>query len=84
MCGICGWITKETSIPISWRLNQIEELNKTLIHRGPDEQNIWVSEDTSCLFGHTRLIVVDQNPFINYYSKTMTSLTKHDISKYQL
>lgn len=55
MCGITGWIDFKRSLR-----NQgdcLSEMARTLTHRGPDEQNIWLSEHAA--FGHRRLIVVD-------------------------
>lgn len=55
MCGITGWIdwhhdlTKEKFI--------IEKMTDTLVKRGPDASNIWISHHA--LFGHKRLVVVD-------------------------
>ena len=55
MCGITGWI--------DWRRDLRKErativrMAESLYHRGPDEQNIWLTPNAA--FGHARLIVVD-------------------------
>lgn len=55
MCGICG--------SVSWtdteRTSLIQRMTMELTHRGPDDKNTWSSTDKKCIFGHSRLIVVD-------------------------
>ncbi len=53
MCGING-------IVFSQRSNlafEVGQMNKTIIHRGPDDQRVKVLE--KCTFGHVRLSIVD-------------------------
>lgn len=60
MCGICGsvsWNNDDTSN--TERKNQIKRMTAELTHRGPDDENTWSSTDNTCIFGHSRLIVVD-------------------------
>ena len=57
MCGITGIINFRKNVK-----NQVpilKQMIKTLVHRGPNEQNIYT--DNNVLLGHDRLIVVDPN-----------------------
>ncbi len=52
MCGIVGFYSK-----ISDKEHIINEQLKTLYHRGPDDQNIYI--DNNIAFGHSRLAIID-------------------------
>jgi len=49
MCGICGFNWKDEKT--------IKEMNKTLIHRGPDFQGYYTDQNLS--LGHVRLSILD-------------------------
>ncbi len=69
MCGIVGFYSKRTDKkPI------IEQQLKTLYHRGPDDNNIYLNQNIA--FGHTRLAIID----INHAQQPM----KDDSSRYIL
>jgi asparagine synthase (glutamine-hydrolysing) len=58
MCGIVGFINcknyrRDDSVSI------IHKMNKSLNHRGPDDEGIWVDQDYGIAFGHRRLSVID-------------------------
>lgn len=55
MCGITGWI--DFKQPLHQQESILRKMTDTLKHRGPDDQNIWLSSHAA--FGHRRLIVVD-------------------------
>ena len=55
MCGIFGVIKKEGKIDIA----NFKILNSKQIHRGPDEQGIWVNADGRVALGHNRLSIID-------------------------
>jgi len=55
MCGIFGKISIK---PITNIQQCVESLNK-LIHRGPDDSGIWISERQNVFFGHRRLSIID-------------------------
>lgn len=55
MCGIAGII--DFNNDLTKQECQIKTMTNTLQHRGPDEQQEWISEHVA--FGHKRLIVVD-------------------------
>jgi asparagine synthase (glutamine-hydrolysing) len=56
MCGIAGYVSWD-SPPSAAVLRTME---KTLIHRGPDEGNIWCNQ--ICGFAHRRLRIIDLSP----------------------
>ncbi|GGM25122.1 asparagine synthetase B [Paraliobacillus quinghaiensis] len=55
MCGITGLI--DFNNDLTKQESQIKTMANALQHRGPDEQQEWISEHVA--FGHKRLIVVD-------------------------
>lgn len=54
MCGIAGFLNR----PSKWR-QDIIRMNQRMIHRGPDAQSYWSSEEHDAVLGHVRLAVVD-------------------------
>lgn len=57
MCGINGLIGyKRNSI------EQIQKMNGTIVHRGPDAEGVWVSDDSDVVFGHRRLSILELSP----------------------
>lgn len=54
MCGICG-IYNKRGIEIS--KEEIEDMKKTMIHRGPDEEGIYIEESIG--LGFQRLKIID-------------------------
>ncbi|WP_332237547.1 asparagine synthase (glutamine-hydrolyzing) [Sporolactobacillus sp. KGMB 08714] len=55
MCGITGWIDWRKDLRNEGKT--IENMARTMEHRGPDDLNIWLSPKAA--FGHARLVVVD-------------------------
>lgn len=55
MCGICGIVSFKESDLVS-KIN-IERMNATLQHRGPDYNNTWLNH--SVALGHSRLSIID-------------------------
>lgn len=57
MCGIAGIIDRSES------LERLEahgrSMLNTLIHRGPDDEGIWLNQDDGLLLGHRRLAIQD-------------------------
>jgi len=58
MCGIAGvfeygWGQGSLSVEL------IDEMRDTLLHRGPDGEGTWISEDRRVGLGHRRLAIVD-------------------------
>ena len=55
MCGIFGYINPLKALTKEELLKVI----KTLLHRGPEEQGIWQSDDATVGLCHTRLAIID-------------------------
>ena len=58
MCGIAG-IFSISGKPIEDGDARIRRMTEQLIHRGPDEKNVYASPDGNLFLGHTRLAIVD-------------------------
>lgn len=54
MCGIAGFCNRKGN----WQ-KDIENMNRRMLHRGPDAGGVWSNEDESVVFGHRRLSIVD-------------------------
>jgi asparagine synthase (glutamine-hydrolysing) len=56
MCGIAGIFghTTTPSLP-----DMAEAMVASLIHRGPDDNGVWVDEDANIALGHRRLSILD-------------------------
>jgi asparagine synthase (glutamine-hydrolysing) len=59
MCGINGIVTRDGS-----RVDaaQIVAMRDTMLHRGPDDEGVWVSGDGRAGLGHRRLSIIDLSP----------------------
>ncbi len=58
MCGISGIIETNKVVQIDKKYS-IEQVNKTLHHRGPDSNGCWVDKSNRVGFGHCRLSIID-------------------------
>lgn len=57
MCGIAGILATGTvQEQLEWLLKRME---KALLHRGPDDQGIYIAANRNCAFTHTRLAILD-------------------------
>src|SRR5271157_137527 len=55
MCGIAGFFGKfHTAVP---RPLVLQKMVAALVHRGPDEQGVWLDDWTG--LGHARLSIID-------------------------
>lgn len=52
MCGICGFAGEGTD-------EDLARMSRRLVHRGPDDQAVWVDPDRRVFLGHRRLEVAD-------------------------
>ena len=57
MCGIVGFICKESNHENN--LVKLENIKKTLYHRGPDDHGIWHDKRFNVYLGHQRLSILD-------------------------
>ena len=55
MCGIAGVIKFNGSV----RLEQLKSMTDSIIHRGPDGEGHWISDNEKVGFGHRRLSIID-------------------------
>lgn len=55
MCGIIGIFSSQNNVSKEILKKSI----KTLLHRGPDSQKIWISPHKNVGLGHTRLSIID-------------------------
>lgn len=61
MCGITGFVVPGgVSRPSAEHL--LSGMTDTIIHRGPDDQGMWVQEDRGVALGHRRLSILDLSP----------------------
>ena len=65
MCGIVGFFCPESVTNKEILLNMMNKI----IHRGPDDDGFYISENDSIAFGHKRLSIIDieggKQPFIS-------------------
>ncbi len=59
MCGITGFHTRESAVADQLRHN-IEQAVRSLTHRGPDDEGIWLGEGVG--LAHRRLSILDLSP----------------------
>ena len=68
MCGFVGFVNYKKDI--SENRNILEEMNNTLVKRGPDEEGYYINNNVA--LGHKRLIVIDpeggKQPMVAKYS----------------
>lgn len=58
MCGIVGYVSTKKESKAHWLNVSIQKLS----HRGPDDQGVWISNNTSVGFAHRRLSIIDLSP----------------------
>jgi asparagine synthase (glutamine-hydrolysing) len=55
MCGIAALFSRSKHAPAK----ALESAVRSLIHRGPDNQRVWLSTDGRVSLGHARLSIID-------------------------
>jgi asparagine synthase (glutamine-hydrolysing) len=60
MCGITGFVGRKGDLPLDV---QCQAMVDQLIHRGPDENNVWSDEKYKISLGHSRLAIQDLSAF---------------------
>ncbi len=61
MCGFTGVLDPGTPREPELRL-AIGRMNDTLVHRGPDDQGLWLDPQAGLALGHRRLSILDLSP----------------------
>ena len=56
MCGIAGILGAGADA------ETVTRMTRALVHRGPDDEGIWVKRDAELAFGHKRLAIIDPSP----------------------
>ena len=62
MCGIAGLLEKSAPLDLSAARESVQRMASAIIHRGPDDGDIWVDQDAGIALGHRRLSIVDLSP----------------------
>lgn len=62
MCGITGFWDFSGQISAKHNLDIIEQVLKTLVHRGPNDSGIWLEPQAGLALGHRRLAILDLSP----------------------
>jgi asparagine synthase (glutamine-hydrolysing) len=58
MCGLCGYVSFVPGERPT--LENLKAMNKTIAHRGPDDEGYWVDENVG--LAHRRLSIIDLSP----------------------
>jgi asparagine synthase (glutamine-hydrolysing) len=61
MCGIVG-IYNRNSEKAFVSKNELERMRDKMVHRGPNDSGIWISDDNRIGLAHRRLSIIDLNP----------------------
>src|SRR5918995_5605338 len=59
MCGLTGFLDPYNRRSSSELRHQVARMTKTLEHRGPDDQDIWVDPHAGVALGSRRLAIID-------------------------
>lgn len=62
MCGIAGFLDTLASTQRLRMETTAARMNGTLRHRGPDDDGVWVDEETGIALAHRRLSIIDLSP----------------------
>lgn len=60
MCGIAGVFS--TNCSVENLKERGHRMLDTLVHRGPDDEGLWIATDVNLLLGHRRLSIQDLSP----------------------
>ncbi len=61
MCGIAGFFDPKVDTLKNGK-EILDKMTDTLIHRGPDDNGIWIDKDMGMGLGHRRLAILDLSP----------------------
>jgi asparagine synthase (glutamine-hydrolysing) len=62
MCGITGFIERDSPRDADRIGALIRDMTCTMVHRGPDSSGVWVDADRGVAVGHRRLAIRDLSP----------------------
>ena len=88
MCGISGISFKRSSSEINI-LKVAKEMNKALIHRGPDDSDYWKNDSNSLVFSHRRLSILDiskngSQPMVSKSKRYIICFQASDLQRLQI
>src|SRR5687767_10310232 len=61
MCGIAG-ILSLSGAELPDAAGLVGRMMRTIVHRGPDDEGVWIASDHKLAFGHRRLSILDLSP----------------------
>jgi len=59
MCGVAGLINKEQKFSKEELTKTLSKMAGSMAYRGPDDEGIWVDENSFCGLAHRRLSIID-------------------------
>src|SRR5579864_3354462 len=59
MCGIAGFIAGRAQATAPQLADIAGAMNRSLQHRGPDDDGVWIDAETGAVLVHRRLSIVD-------------------------
>lgn len=59
MCGIAGIIDWGSVLGRIAIEQTVRAMRDSMVHRGPDDAGVWISESGNCAFAHRRLSIID-------------------------
>jgi asparagine synthase (glutamine-hydrolysing) len=59
MCGIAGFLNRNSAFTRETQLRVARDMATTLRHRGPDDAGVWVDPESGIALGHRRLSIID-------------------------
>jgi asparagine synthase (glutamine-hydrolysing) len=60
MCGIAGFWENRSATPSARAI--LSAMGRAIVHRGPDDEGIWLDAEAGIGFSHRRLSIVDLSP----------------------
>ena len=61
MCGIVGIYNRNPERAFVSK-SELERMRDKMVHRGPNDSGIWISDDNIIGLAHRRLSIIDLNP----------------------
>lgn len=59
MCGIAGFLSPRAGFSPEELRATVTRMARSLAHRGPDDERVWIDAATGCALGHRRLSIID-------------------------
>ncbi len=59
MCGIAGYLRFDSDLPRQELQDRATRMARTMVHRGPDDEGVWVDPAGRCALAHRRLSIID-------------------------